>query len=107
VYHEARGEPRAGQVAVARVIINRTKSGRYPTSICGVVYQPSQFSALKPGMTPSNVAQWRTAQAVADDALQGEGEDRMQGAMYFHASYVRPGWNRVRVAAIGNHVFYR
>jgi len=106
VYHEARGEPRAGQIAVARVIINRTKSGRYPSTICGVVYQPAQFSDIKPGAAPGNAAHWRAAQAVADDALQGEGGE-LQGAMYFHASYVHPGWNRVRVAAIGNHVFYR
>ncbi len=40
VYHEARGESLEGQLAVAKVIMNRAKSGKYPTSWCGVVKQP-------------------------------------------------------------------
>src|SRR5690606_35614877 len=37
VYHEARGETLEGQLAVARVIMNRAVSGKYPTTWCGVV----------------------------------------------------------------------
>ena len=44
VYHEARGESLEGQLAVAKVIMNRAASGKYPTSWCGVVKQPWQFS---------------------------------------------------------------
>ena len=37
VYHEARGESLEGQLAVARVIMNRAASGKYPASWCGTV----------------------------------------------------------------------
>ena len=43
VYHEARGEPIQGQLAVAYVTMNRLVSGRYPDSICNVVWQDRQF----------------------------------------------------------------
>ena len=39
VYFEARGEPEAGQYAVAEVTMNRVASGRYPDTVCGVVHQ--------------------------------------------------------------------
>src|SRR5262249_4074409 len=39
IYFEARGEPAVGQMAVGRVIMNRTKSAHYPHTICGVVNQ--------------------------------------------------------------------
>jgi spore germination cell wall hydrolase CwlJ-like protein len=44
VYYESRGESVREQTAVAAVTINRTKDRRYPNTICGVVYQPKQFS---------------------------------------------------------------
>src|SRR3546814_3191432 len=53
VYFESKGETLAGQLAVARVVINRSQSGDFPDSICGVVYQPSQFSFIRDGRMPS------------------------------------------------------
>src|SRR4030095_7857272 len=53
VYHEARGETLDGQLAVARGIMNRAASGRYPSSWCGVVKQPAQFSFVRSGYMPS------------------------------------------------------
>jgi len=44
VYFEARGEPLRGQLARREVVMNRAASGRFPTSLCGVVAQPAQFS---------------------------------------------------------------
>src|SRR5882672_3004751 len=44
VYFEARGEPEAGQYAVAEVTMNRKASGRYPNTVCGVVYERQAFS---------------------------------------------------------------
>src|SRR4029079_8013073 len=39
VYFEARGEAVRGQMAVAQVVLNRAFSGKYPETVCGVVYQ--------------------------------------------------------------------
>ncbi|HIE75488.1 MAG TPA: cell wall hydrolase, partial [Gammaproteobacteria bacterium] len=44
IYHEARGESHDGQVAVAAVTLNRMQSASYPDTVCGVVWQPHQFS---------------------------------------------------------------
>lgn len=39
IYHEARGEPLEGQIAVASVTINRVHDHRWPDTICEVVFQ--------------------------------------------------------------------
>ena len=109
VYFEAKGEPLSGQLAVADVIINRTKSGRFPTSICSVVKQPGQFSFVRHGRIPAiaNSAAYRTAVAVARVAMADAWDSPAANAMYFHARRVSPAWRMQKVAAIGNHVFYR
>lgn len=109
VYYESRSEPLEGQLAVAQVILNRVRSGRFAPSVCGVLTQPSQFSFVRRGVLPSpgNNAQWRTAVGVASVALSGDMASPVPGAMFFHATHVSPRWNRQRVARLGNHVFYR
>lgn len=109
-YFEAKGEPLEGQLAVAEVIINRSRSGRFPASLCGVVHQRGQFSFVRGGRIPAidrGSRAWREALAVAQVA-QGEAWDsRAQNALFFHARRVSPGWRKTRVATLGNHVFYR
>lgn len=109
VYYEAKGEPLAGQLAVADVIINRTTSGRFPRSVCGVLKQRGQFSFVRGGQmpTPPANAQWRRAMAVAQVAQKDLWDSPVENALYFHARYVSPRWNRARVGTVGNHVFYR
>ena len=109
VYFESKGEPLSGQLAVADVILNRTTSGRFPTSICGVVKQPGQFSFVRGGAIPTIRAnpQYRTAMAIAKVAINDQWTSPAPKALYFHARRVSPGWARPRVAMIGNHIFYR
>jgi spore germination cell wall hydrolase CwlJ-like protein len=110
VYFESKGESLAGQLAVARVVINRAKSGRFASSICGVVHQPSQFSFIRNGRMPdvkTSSRDWREAVAIAQIAMADAWDSEVEGALYFHARRVSPGWNRARMAAIDNHIFYR
>lgn len=109
IFYESRAEPVEGQLAVAHVIINRANSGRFARSICGVLTQPHQFSFVRGGVlpTPANSAQWRNSVGVARVAMAGEWASPVPGALYFHATHVSPGWNRPRIARLGNHVFYR
>lgn len=112
VYFEARGEPLAGQLAVAQVVVNRAASGRFPASYCGVVTQPSQFSFVKRGRmpaTPAASATWRRAKAIARIAHQGLWDSEAGDSLYFHARSVSPRWSgrRQAMARISNHVFYR
>ncbi|PZU14418.1 MAG: cell wall hydrolase [Sphingobium sp.] len=110
VYFEAKGESLEGQLAVARVIINRAKSGRFASSLCGVVYQPSQFSFVRGGGMPpirTESRSWREAVAIAQIATEDEWDSLAEGALYFHARRVSPGWGKTRLASIDNHIFYR
>jgi len=110
IYFESKGEPLSGQLAVADVIINRTKSDRFPDSICGVVTQPGQFSFVRGGRIPHidlNRKTYRTALAVAQVALARAWDNPAPDALYFHARRVSPGWGMTRVASIGHHVFFR
>jgi N-acetylmuramoyl-L-alanine amidase len=109
IYFESRGEPLSGQLAVADVILNRIRSGRFAKSICSVVTQPSQFSFVRGGRVPdvADCAYYRTAIAVARVAMAGAWESPAADALFFHARRVSPGWHRIQIAAIGNQVFYR
>ena len=110
IYFESKSEPLAGQLAVGQVIANRSKSGRFPSSYCGVVFQRSQFSFVRGrSMPPINTASrdWQEAVAVANIALSDAWESPAEGALYFHARRVSPGWGKPRLAAIDNHIFYR
>ena len=112
VYFEARGEPLAGQLAVARVVINRSQSGNYPADYCSVVTQPAQFSFVRRGHIPQadeSSEAWRRAKAIAQIAHQELWPSEVGDAQYFHATYVRPSWARrkVQLARIDTHIFYR
>ncbi len=110
VYFESRGEPLSGQLAVAEVVINRARSGRFAPTLCGVVRQPSQFSFVRRGYIPEPPQasrDWQTAVAIARIAADRLAEGGAPRALFFHARRVNPGWRLTRVATVGNHVFYR
>jgi spore germination cell wall hydrolase CwlJ-like protein len=117
VYFEARSESDMGQLAVAKVILNRVKSPNFPKSICGVVYQGSgtrnscQFSFACDGL-PDDVKQpgaWDHAKSIAGRAINNDPAVAMMGhATNYHADYVKPRWAKTmrRLAKIGHHIFY-
>ena len=112
VYFESRGEPLTGQLAVARVVINRAASGLYPSDYCSVVTQRSQFSFVRNGRIPQadeTSSAWLRAKAIAQIAHQDLWKSEAGDALYFHATYVNPGWARrkTQLARIDTHVFYR
>lgn len=108
ILYEAGAETRAGQVAVAQVVMNRVKSRRFPNTVCGVIYQPGQFSSIRSFRHARN-ARWHRAEALARAVMTDDEAPVVGGALYFHATRVRPAFarSRARVATIGNHVFYR
>jgi spore germination cell wall hydrolase CwlJ-like protein len=113
VYFEARGESLQGQLAVAEVVLNRARSGRYPPTWCGVVTQRSQFSFVHRGgiIPPANRSSeaWRRAVAIARIAQQGATRMLAPNVLWYHANYVSPAWGRrlSRSSVIGAHIFYR
>lgn len=120
VYFEARGEPEAGQYAVAQVTMNRKAAASYPSSVCEVVHQKkwdsirkrfvAAFSWTELGELPApSGEEWARAQKVAEEVYDGERPEKLNGALYYHASRVRPSWAKEKklVARIGRHEFYK
>jgi spore germination cell wall hydrolase CwlJ-like protein len=111
IYYESKSEPLAGQLAVGRVIANRADSnGRFPGTYCGVLFQRGQFSFIHGHSLPKaprGSRQWQTAVAIAKIVDRDLKDSAVGDALFFHARYVSPNWHLKRVAAIGNHVFYR
>lgn len=127
IYHEARGEPVKGQWAVANVVLNRVASKRYPSTICGVVFQNAdkgkyrcQFSFACDGRSDMGGngnrivrESWVRANVMALAAYkQFQKGHRPQTlpatALYYHTLNVSPNWSNSfqPVAAIGSHIFY-
>lgn len=118
IYFEARGEPVEGQYAVAQVVMNRARSGYYPNTVCGVVYQNKtwrnacQFSFACDRIPDrvNNVFAWRLATRIARDVTEGGAWlPEIGSSTHYHATYVRPRWIRdmVKLDKIGRHIFYR
>lgn len=111
IYFESRGEPLAGQIAVAEVVLNRVDDRNFPSTVCGVTNQGCQFSYTCDGnsdVMKSPVARDRS-EKLASLMLAGRARTVSDGATYFHARSVRPDWSRrfTRTTTIGHHMFYR
>lgn len=120
VYFEARGEPLPGQYAVAEVTMNRTASGRFPDTVCGVVYQKSwdwirkryvgAFSWTEFSTLPAPAGQqWEQARKAAEAVYFGKEPPVVEGALFYHASYIKPDWaaRKKPLVRIGQHIFYK
>jgi spore germination cell wall hydrolase CwlJ-like protein len=118
VYFEARSESEEGQAAVAQVVLNRVRSGLYPSSICGVVYQnrhrhlACQFTFACEGkaLRTNDTESWDAAKRVAGAVLEGKTYlTDVGGATHYHANYVKPYWARrlKKMDVIGRHIFYK
>ena len=112
VYFEARGESLEGQLAVARVVMNRAASGQYPASWCAVVKQPAQFSFVRHGAFPAvntGSTAWARAQGITRLAMANVVPSLTTDVLWYHANYVAPSWGKrlSMVQKIGAHIFYR
>lgn len=117
VYYEARSETKAGQKAVAEVVLNRVKSKHYPNTVCGVVYQGAerstgcQFTFTCDGSTAREPKGklWTQSQHVATLALTGAMTPLTENSTHYHTTQVNPHWapNMRPTRLIGSHQFYR
>jgi spore germination cell wall hydrolase CwlJ-like protein len=109
IYHEARGEPFHGQIAVALVTVNRVASGLFQDTVCKVVYANRQFSwTLDKNKRVRDSKAWASAVEIATAVLSRRIYNPDFTAVYFHTKQVRPKWAKSKtiVARIGNHIFY-
>ena len=117
IYHEARGEPSEGKLAVGHVVMNRVADRRFPGSVCAVVRQGGfkrrwrcQFTWWCDGRSddPNELAAWEDSLYYARKVLWRATEDPTRGALWYHADHVAPAWRKQKVEGpkIGKHIFY-
>ena len=125
IYHEAKNQPMAGQIAVVQVVMNRVKDNRYPDNVCDVVKQgltykngkvvlgKCQFSWYCDGKkddVDKKSEKWRNSLRYASMVITNRITlDVTAGATHYHATYVRPAWARTKTKTvrINRHIFYR
>ncbi|WP_310476940.1 cell wall hydrolase [Sandarakinorhabdus sp.] len=109
VHHEAGNQPRAGQIAVAHVLMNRVKHG-HGSDVCDAAKRPGQFFPIDRYHPDRSTNQWSEAVDVARDVLAGKARDTSRGALFFHANWAKPDRffrGRTKVARLDDHDFYR
>ena len=120
IYREAGYEPFEGKVAVAQVTMNRVSSEDFPNDVCQVVYQKRtvfsrtvcQFSwycdAAHRDRAINHKAYQESYEVAQRVLLENYRLPGLTDALYYHADYVRPGWDRTKdkIAKIGTHIFY-
>lgn len=118
VYFEARGEAVRGQIAVAQVVMNRAFSGKYPDTVCGVVYQNKHrhlacqftFACDNNADVVREPDMWDRAQKIAKAMLDGQlWLPEVDRSTHYHAYWVRPSWvsEMKKMYKFGVHTFYR
>jgi hypothetical protein len=118
VYFEARGEAVRGQVAVAQVVLNRAFSGKYPETVCGVVYQNKHrhlacqftFACDNNKDVIREPDMWERARKIAKAMLDGQlWLPEVDKSTHYHAYWVRPSWvnEMKKMYKTGVHTFYR
>lgn len=104
IHGEARGEPYLGKVAVAAIVLNRTRSAQFPNTVAGVVYQPLAFTAVADGQI--NLTPDKDSIKAARDALNGW--DPTYGCLYYWNPATATSkwiWSRKVTLKIGKHWF--
>lgn len=106
---ESKGEPYAGKLGVANVILNRRDSKSYPNSIYGVIFDKKYGVQFEPTMN-GTIYNTPSSQSViaAKNAL--EGSNNIGSCLYFlNPVIARSSWivkNRPYYTTINNHDFY-
>ncbi|MDR0137003.1 cell wall hydrolase [Metabacillus idriensis] len=108
VHAEAKGEPYAGKVAVATVVLNRVKDDRFPDTIKDVIYQKQSgiyaFSPVENGSI-NEPADDEAKEAVQEAlAYEGMGNDSVY---FYNPVTAESDWIRTRevTLTIGKHTF--
>jgi len=119
IYREAANEPFEGKVGIAQVTLNRAKHPAFPKDICEVVYQKNTFMGQtvcqfswycnsQHRTRPVNQKMYDESYEVAKKVLLENFKlSSLDHAIYYHADYVNPRWNHVRLTKIGKHIFYK
>lgn len=112
IYNEARGESLRGKKLVAQVTINRSKSGEFQDSICGVMKAKGAYSFYKPKSKKSLDKERKYPveyTKIAEDALSGRYEKLLSSkVLYFKNCRVKSKFFDTLKHKMkeGNHCFH-
>lgn len=112
IYYEGRNQPTLGQLAIGITTLVRAREGDWPSSICGVVHQPGQFSWVgKKHKQPKwDQDAYLRSLSLANQLLSGDFDNLIPlfAPTYFHTTKVNPKWSQhmSKLAVINDHVFY-
>lgn len=105
IYHESRGEPDIGQVAVANVVLNRVSDPRFPADVCSVIEQKKQFSFDR--RIPREIVAWNKSVYIARRVLQYNKSDPTGGSLHYHSDSIQVPWTKnMQPMRIGRHIFW-
>lgn len=115
VHAEAGNQSYEGKLAVANVVLNRVKSGKFPDTIKDVIYQPGQFSVAKNGSLAKQLKKYDNYSSkshlltikAAKAALSGE--NNIGNCLYFNEynAAVKKGYHKNKNSVrIDDHLFW-
>lgn len=110
IYFESRGGTEKDQLAVGHTVQNRVQSKGFPSSVCAVTREPSQFSPhIRRGTSMKDKSSYNKALEYSKKVINGKSKDFTNGATYFHTPTSSPNWSRKfkRVYTNGQHYFYK
>lgn len=117
LYHEARGEPTVGIIAVGKVVLNRVESKQFPNTVCEVVKQGGeklhgcQFSWFCDGKSDAitDHQAWEELVHLSHLILDKRIADPSNGSLWYHTLAVNPKWaaRKQKTVIIESHIFYR
>ena len=119
IYMEASGEPPEGQRAIAHVLANRLKTGRWGDTLSAVAWKPYQFSCWmtqdpnkeRLSGVPNNDATLERMEEYVRVAIDGSDPDNTGGATHYYdpvAGPTPPSWmtEATETVTIGRHIFF-
>ncbi|MFL0405392.1 LysM peptidoglycan-binding domain-containing protein [Bacillus nitratireducens] len=105
---EAGGEPHAGKVAVAKVVLNRVNANGFPNTIKDVIYEPIKNGYAFTPVTDGRINQPATQEAkmAVEEALTSKGKNS-DWLYFYNPKTSTDKWitTRQTVVQIGNHLF--
>lgn len=113
IYHEARGEPQHGQIAVGKVVMNRVNhKTEFPNEVCHVIKQKNQFSWVN-GKKYVPIKYTKKEIDIAKKVYYNHHHYNhivSNDTLFFQTKHIKNNWATKRLVkskVIGNHVFFK
>jgi len=115
MYFEARGGKPNEQINIGNAVLNRTEHEKFPKTVCKVVADRRhtiQFPWYYDKSSVRDFSTYKQIEKLARDLYttyqKGIRNDTTNGALFFHAKRISPGWSYRRVSVNDSlHRYYK